>query len=342
MSSAPILVKDVAELIGAELIGDPAVLLKALGTIESAEAGDLSHLSSDSYRRYLSSTKAAAVILERKDLGACPTNALVVTNAKQAFAKASHLFVKIKPSRVGVVHSSAVISESAKLDETAYVGPNVVIGDDVEVGAGVEVHSNVVLGDRVKLSKDVVVMPNVSIYDDVKIGCRTIVHSNTVIGSDGFGFEPSEMGMSDAVAQLGGVDIGTDVSIGSCSCIDCGAIDDTIIGNGVKIDNQVQIGHNCVIGDNTIICGQVGIVGSTKVGANCILAGGSGIGGGMPIELCDEVVVSARATVTQSISKPGIYSGVAPFMGHKEWLRNSIRYKYLDRLFKRVKELEAK
>ena len=136
--------------------------------------------------------------------------------------------------------------------------------------------------------------------------------------------------------------IGEDVSIGAGTCIDCGTIEDTLVGNGVKIDNQVQIGHNCKIGDNSIICGQVGIVGSTVVGRNCILAGGVGIGGRAPIELCDGVVVSAKATITQSINTPGIYSGVAPYMEHKKWMRNSVRYKELDALFKRVRRLEEK
>ena len=144
------------------------------------------------------------------------------------------------------------------------------------------------------------------------------------------------------MAQIGGVRIGEDVSIGAGTCIDCGTIDDTVVGNGVKIDNQVQIGHNCNIGDNSIICGQVGIVGSTVIGRNCILAGGVGIGGGAPIKLCDGVLVSARATVTKSIDSPGIYSGVAPYMEHKKWMRNSVRYKELDSLFKRVSRLEEK
>jgi len=333
---------DLAQLIGAEIVGDPSVVIASLGTIRNAVEGDLTHLSNSAYKKYLSNTKASAVILERNELDCCPTNALVVENPKQAFAKASQLFVKPKIIPKNHVHASAVISQDAQIGADVYIGANVVVGLDVVIGPEVEVHSNSVLGDRVSLGKGTVVMPNVTIYDDVMIGERTTIHSNSVIGSDGFGFEPAEGSASEAVAQVGGVQIGSDVSVGACSCIDCGTIENTIIGNGVKIDNQVQIGHNCIIGDNSIICGQVGIVGSTTIGKNCILAGGVGIGGGSPIQLCDGVMVSAKATITRSIDLPGIYSGVAPYMEHKRWLRNSTRYKDLDALFKRVKQLEDK
>ena len=338
----PIRIGEVAELIGAEIVGDSSVTFASIGSLASAGREDLSHLSSNSYRKFLPSTKAAAVILQRKELDCCPVTALVVENPKQAFAKATQLFAREREVPRNFVHSSAAIDDSVSIGADSYIGPNVVIGKDCVLGGNVELHANVVLGTRVSLGKGVVIMPNVTLYDDVKIGASTIIHSNSVIGSDGFGFEPTDGEISEAVAQIGGVKIGEDVSIGAGTCIDCGTIDDTLVGNGVKIDNQVQIGHNCKIGDNSIICGQVGIVGSTVVGRNCILAGGVGIGGGAPIELCDGVVVSAKATITQSIYTPGIYSGVAPYMEHKKWMRNSVRYKELDALFKRVRRLEEK
>lgn len=340
MTVLSISLSDIAEFIGAEVVGDPNVHLASLGTIANAVEGDLTHLSNNAYKKYLENTKASAVILERKELDCCPTNALVVENPKQAFAKASRLFAKAKSIPKNHVHSSAVVSDDIDIGVDTYVGANVVLGQEVVIGPDVEIHANSVIGDRVCLGKGCVIMPNVTIYDDVIIGERTTIHSNAVIGSDGFGFEPSEGSISEAVAQIGGVRIGSDVSIGAGTCIDCGTIENTIIGDGVKIDNQVQIGHNCIIGDNTIICGQAGIVGSTTIGRNCILAGGVGIGGGSPIQLCDGVMVSAKATVTRSIDLPGIYSGVAPYMEHKKWLRNSTRYKDLDALFKRVKKLE--
>ena len=338
----PVKIEEVAELIGAEIVGDSSVTFSSVGSLASAGIGDLSHLSSDSYRKFLSSTKAAAVILRRKELDCCPVTALVVENPKQAFAKATQLFVPKKHLPRNFVHASATIDDSVQMRADLYIGPNVVVGKDCVLEKNVAIHANAVLGERVFLGKDVVIMPNVTLYDDVKIAARTVIHSNSVIGSDGFGFEPTDGEISEAVAQMGGVKIGEDVSIGAGTCIDCGTIEDTIVVNGVKIDNQVQIGHNCKIGDNSIICGQVGIVGSTVVGRNCILAGGVGVGGGSPIEICDGVVVSAKATITQSIDIPGIYSGVAPYMEHNRWKRNSIRYKDLDALFKRVRRLEEK
>ena len=338
----PITIGEVAELIGAEIVGDSSVTFTSIGSLGSACEGDLSHLSSNSYRRFLPETKAAAVILHRRELDCCSVTALVVENPKQAFAKATQLFVREKELPRNFVHASAIVDESVQIGADFYIGPNVVVGKDCVLERNVALNANVVLGERVFLGKDVVIMPNVTVYDDVEIAARTVIHSNSVIGSDGFGFEPTDGEISEAVAQIGGVKIGEDVSIGAGTCIDCGTIEDTLVGNGVKIDNQVQIGHNCKIGDNSIICGQVGIVGSTVVGRNCILAGGVGIGGGAPIELCDGVVVSAKATITQSIDTPGIYSGVAPYMEHKKWMRNSVRYKELDALFKRVRRLEEK
>jgi UDP-3-O-[3-hydroxymyristoyl] glucosamine N-acyltransferase len=183
-------------------------------------------------------------------------------------------------------------------------------------------------------------MSNVSIYRKVTLGARCVVHSGVVLGAAGFGFTPNVRGHYETIAQIGGVQIGTDVSIGANTAIDCGAIEDTVIGNGVKIDNQVQIGHNCRIGDHTIICGGAGMAGSTTIGKRCVLAGGCGIAGKSPIDLCDGVVVSVKTTISQSIDKPGIYSGGIVASEHKLWLRNALRFNSLGQLFARVKQLE--
>jgi UDP-3-O-[3-hydroxymyristoyl] glucosamine N-acyltransferase len=179
-------------------------------------------------------------------------------------------------------------------------------------------------------------------YPNVALGERCIVHSGVVLGADGFGFTPDEKGHFQAIAQVGGLQIGSDVSIGAGTTIDCGAISDTLIGDGVKIDNLVQIGHNCKIGDHSLICGAVGLAGSTEVGRHCMLAGGSGVAGKNPVKICDGVILSVKTTVSQSIDKPGTYSGAIIATEHATWLRNAVKFNALGDLFKRVKRLETK
>ena len=187
----PIKISEVAELIGAEIVGDSSVTFASIGSLASAGKED-SHLSSSSYRKFLPSTKAAAVILQRKELDCCPVTALVVENPKQAFAKATQLFAREREVPRNFVHSSATIEDSVEIGADAFIGPNVVIGKDCVLQTNIELHANVVLGARVSLGKGVVIMPNVTLYDDVKIGACTVIHSNAVIGSDGFGFEPTD------------------------------------------------------------------------------------------------------------------------------------------------------
>ncbi len=183
-------------------------------------------------------------------------------------------------------------------------------------------------------------MPNVVLGADVRLGARSVVHSGAVIGADGFGFVPDDQGRLQAIAQLGGVQIGEDVSIGACTSIDCGAIEDTVIEDGVKIDNQVQIGHNCRIGAHTIVCGCVGIVGSTVIGRHCVLAGGAGVGGDRPINICDHVTITGMTLVSTTLTEPGVYSGGVLHNTSRQWKRNALRFQKLDELNRRVARLE--
>ncbi len=334
-----ITVADIAARIDAEVMGDGDLEISSLGSLGTAVAGQLSHLSSPSYKKQLAGTGASAVIVKPDDAEACPVTALVVGNPYLAFARAAQLFAK-HSGTWGGVHASAVLGQDCQIDESASIGAGVYIGDGVRVGAGVRIAANTVIGDCCVLDEDVVLHGNVTLYADVKIGARSIVHSNAVIGGDGFGFTPDESGKWQEISQLGGVTIGADVSIGACSSIDCGAIDDTVVEDGVKIDNQVQIGHNCRIGAHTLICGCVGIAGSTVLGKHCVLAGASSIGGDQPITLCEGVVVTACTTISQSVDQPGVYSGSIVFHEHGKWRRNAMRFFALDDLFKRVRRLE--
>ncbi len=337
----------IAQHIGADIVGPFAGALKSggeitvsgLGSLGTAGPGELTHLSGASYRPLLPSTQAAAVILSAEDAVHSPSPCLIVAQPYLAFARASQLFDNTEHVDAGI-HSSAVVDPTADIAANASVGAHVVIGANVSIEAGTVVQANCVIGHNSTIGAETKIFPNVVIYPHVSLGQRCTVHSGAVLGADGFGFTPDEKGRFEAIAQIGGLRIGSDVSIGAGTTIDCGAIDATIIGDGVKIDNLVQIGHNCKIGDHTLICGAVGLAGSTEIGRHCVLAGGCGVAGKNPIKICDQVVISVKTTVSQSIDKPGIYSGSILASEHGSWLRNAVKFNALGQLFKRVKKLE--
>jgi len=339
MAGVAFTLAELAKRIDARVEGDPNAIVTGLGSLATASPGQLTHLSSRAYRRHLPQTRATAVILRADDLPACPTHALIAKNPYLAFARASMLFSDRPPEAPGV-HPTAVVDPSARLGAGVAIGPHAVIGARCSIGARVEIGANTVVGAMCELGDDVRLMPNATLYHRVRIGARSVVHSGAVIGADGFGFAPDERGRHVAIAQIGGVAIGADVSVGAATTIDRGAIDDTIIGDGVKIDNQVQIGHNTIVGEHTVICGCVGIVGSTRIGRHCVLAGGVGVGGDGPIEIADGVVVSGMTHVSRSIDKPGVYSGGVLHSATLKWKRNALRFAELDELAKRIAALE--
>jgi UDP-3-O-[3-hydroxymyristoyl] glucosamine N-acyltransferase len=332
---------ELAELAGAEVSGDPARVIRGVGSLVSATEEQISHLSSATYRTQLETTRAGAVILSPDDAGRWSGDALLAANPYLAFARITQKF-EVPPELNPGVDASARVAASAVVDPQAAVGAGAVIGARTTLGPGVKVHPGAAVGDDCTLAADVVIMPNAVIYADVRLGERTIIHSGAVIGGDGFGFTPDEKGALVAIAQLGGVTIGADVSVGAASAIDRGALDDTIVEDGVKIDNQVQIGHNSHIGAHTVICGCVGIAGSSKIGRHVVLAGGAGVGGDHPVEICDQVVLSATTVATSSITEPGIYSGGVLHSPTRQWKRNALRLLKLDDLFRRVASIERK
>ena len=339
MGESSFTLEELAKHVGAHVTGNPEVVISGLGSLETALSGQLSHLSSAAYRRYLADTAASAVILNEKNLEHWQGNAIVTDNPYLAFAKISQLFAQVPELTPGLDPSSRV-DEGATVASSACVGPGVVIGADCEIGANARIYANVVIGARCRIGTDAMLMANVVFGADVCLGARSVVHSGAVIGADGFGFAPDEKGHLQAIAQLGGVQIGQDVSIGACSSIDRGAIEDTIIEDGVKIDNQVQIGHNCLVGAHSILCGCVGIVGSTVIGRHCVLGGAVGVGGDGPIEICDHVVITGMTHVSASITEPGVYSGGVLHNTSRQWKRNALRFQKLDELNRRVARLE--
>ena len=332
---------EIAERIGATVFGDCGAKVNSLGSLEHANPGQLTHFSNPAYKRFLAATRATAVILQEKDAGNCPTHALVADNPYHAFAMASVMF-DARPAAAAGIHASAAVAPTARVGAGAAIGPaavveaDAVLGDRVEIGAGAFVGAGTAIGD------DSVVMSNATVCHGIHIGRRCVIHPGAVIGAAGFGFAPDINGRLQMIAQLGGVTIGDDVRVGAGTSIDRGAIDDTVVEDGVKIDNQVQVGHNCRIGAHTVICGCVGLSGSTRIGRHCILAGGVGVAGDGPVTICDGVTVSAMTHVMASIREPGAYSGGVPHNTNRRWKRNAVRFAQLDQLAKRLTRLEKK
>ena len=327
---------EIASRLNLRLIGDPDCQIQGLGTLASAKMGDISFLSNISYLRQLAKTSASAVIVEESQADLVPTNALIAEQPYVAFAYVSQLFAKQSEVAAGV-HASASVADSVSLGEGVYVGANAVIEDDVEIGANSSIGPGTFIGRGVRLGERCRLHAQVTLYHEVRIGSRVNIHSHAVIGADGFGFA-FDGERSIKIQQLGAVWIGDDVDVGAGTTIDRGAIEDTIVEDGVKIDNQVQIGHNCHIGAHSVICGCTAIAGSAKIGRYCVLGGASGMVG--HLSLADGVQVSAMSLVNKSITEPGTYSSGTGQMKIADWKRAIVRFQQLDSIARRLKDLE--
>lgn len=327
---------ELARILDAELVGDADQPVDGMGTIQSATGTQMTFLANPRYRSYLEQTRAAVVLLQEDQRQFCPVAALIVKDPYLSFAKASALF-KVEPQAQPGIHPSAVVASSVTVPATASVGPNAVIDADVTIGEGVVIMANAVVGAGSVIGDQCRIWPNVTIYHGVTIGPRTIIHANSVLGADGFGFAFNGAGWTK-VHQVGGVRIGADVEIGAGTTIDRGAIDDTVIGNGVILDNQIQVAHNVVIGDHTALAGKAGIAGSSKVGSYCLLGGGVGVSG--HIEICDKVQVLGMTLVSSSITEPGTYGSALPADNQRRYQKNVARFRNLDELARRVRKLE--
>lgn len=325
-----------AETLGATLRGDADTEIRGLGTLHDAQPTELSFLANPQYRKQLGQTQAGAVLLTPADADAYLGNALLVANPYLAYAKLSHLFDP-KPKAAAGVHPSAYVANDAWVDPSAAVGPGVVIESGAHIGANVVIGAHSVIGARSRIGDGGWLAPRVTLYHDVKIGQRVVIQSGAVIGGEGFGFA-NEKGVWQKIAQIGGVTIGDDVEIGANTTIDRGALSDTLIGNGVKLDNQIMIAHNVQIGDNTAMAGCCGISGSTKIGRNCMIAGGVGMVG--HIEVCDNVFVTGMTMVTRSITEPGSYSSGTAMQTAADWRKSAARIRQLDDMARRLQNME--
>jgi UDP-3-O-[3-hydroxymyristoyl] glucosamine N-acyltransferase len=316
--AAPLTLGQIAARLGGRIAGDAQTLVRQVGSLENARGDQIAFFSNPRYKERLAATRAAAVIVAADAEGMTQLPRIVCDDPYAYFARVSQIFNPVSTQPPGI-HPAASVATSARLGEGVSIGAGCVIGDDVEIGPGSCLY------------------PNVVVYPRCVIGARAIVHAGAVIGADGFGIAPAAEGWIK-IPQIGAVRIGDDVEIGANTTIDRGAMDDTVIEEGVKLDNQIQIGHNVRVGAHTAMAGCVAVAGSADIGRRCTIGAAALILG--HLKLVDEVHVSAGTVISRSILKPGTYTGMFPFDENSEWARNTALVRHLADLAERVRALE--
>ncbi len=302
MSGHSYSLSDLAKKVNGELVGNPDTLIYSISTIQNASPGCISFLANRKYKQFLPNTKASAVILNQDDAVELRGPGIIVDDPYTAYALISSMFIAFKNPYAGMP-KNFTIHETSELHESAIIGPNVYIGPNCLVGEGSIIHANC------------------SLVMNVEIGKNSIVHPNSVLGSDGFGYAADSSGYLK-IEQLGKLIIGNLVEIGAGCTIDRGAIDNTEIHDGVKLDNQVHIAHNVILGKNSAIAASCAIAGSTVVGKNLQMGGLSGILG--HLKICDDVLIGAHTLITKNINNPGDYVGIMPAQEKKDWAKSSV------------------
>jgi UDP-3-O-[3-hydroxymyristoyl] glucosamine N-acyltransferase len=333
---------EIVAALGGELLGDASHSIDAIAPLESAGPSHISFLANPRYRSQLGSTGAGCVIVAPalRDEAAARGAALVTPDPYLYFARLTQWWAaRTRPALPAGVHPAAVVEEGALIDPSARIEALAFVGAGAVVEAGVVVGAHAVVGRGARVGAHSRLAPSAVLGEHCSLGQRCIVHGGAVIGADGFGFAPHQ-GRWEKIEQLGAVRIGDDVEVGANTCIDRGALGDTVIEDGVKLDNLIQIAHNVHIGAHTAIAGCVAIAGSTRIGRHCTIAGASSVVG--HIELADHVHVSACTLVTRSIRQPGRYSGSFPFDDNASWEKNAATLRQLHTLRERVKALEKK
>jgi len=332
----PISLGELAAAVGCELIGDPDTTVSGVASLSNASAESLTFLSSAAYTSQLSSTKAAAVVLRAGDADACPVAAFVSDNPYASYARMAALVCPDPLIEPGI-HESATVADTASVAASAHIAASAVIGERTTIGENTIIGSGTVIGPDCVVGNDCRFVANVSVVKDVSIGARGIFHPGVVLGSDGFGNAMTPDGWVK-VPQLGGVRIGDDVEIGANTTIDRGAIGDTVIEDGVRIDNLCMIAHNVRVGEHTAMAAMTGIAGSTTIGKRCLFAGATGAVG--HITICDDVVVAAQTFLSKDVTEPGTYAASFPADKARAWARQVARFRRLGTLIERVKKLE--
>lgn len=330
-----------AELVarfGGELLGDGSITIRQVAPLDQAQADEIGFVSQAKYLAQLADTHAAAVILplEARDATALPR--ILTPNPYLYFARVSGL-LNPPPCPPAGIHPAASVAPDAQIAVDASIGAGTVVGAGAMIGARTVIGPNCVVGDRTRIGDDCLLHANVTLYHCCEVGDRTILHAGCVIGSDGFGFAPNE-GRWEKIPQIGRVRIGDDVEVGACTTIDRGALEDTVIEEGVKLDNLIQVAHNVTIGAHTAIAACTGIAGSAKIGRHCTIGGAAMIFG--HIEIADGTRISTNTLITKSLPKAGTYTSALPFSEHDVWQKNAVHMRNLDKLANRIKQLEKR
>ena len=327
---------ELAVQFGLELHGEPDGVVSRVGTLSNAGPEALSFLANPQYRKQLQGTRAAAVVLTKDDVAECPVPCLVSPNPYASYARIAQRLHAPADAKPGV-HPSAVVDPGAEIDGTAEIGPQCYVAAGAHIGPGVVLGAGCVVEARARIGAHSRLVANVSLLADVIIGSRCILHAGVVVGADGFGFA-EDAGAWVKVPQVGSVVIGDDVEIGAHTTIDRGAIDDTVIEDGVKLDNHIMIAHNVHIGAHTIMAAKVGVSGSTRIGKRCKVAAEAAFVG--HIDIADDSVITARAVMNHTIKEPGVYAGLLVADEIGSWRKNAARFRSLDRFVRKLKDLE--
>lgn len=326
---------ELAELIKADLIGEPDVYISRARPFDLAGEGDVTLAASARYAARLNESDATAVIVSEPIPGSS-RNLLIARNPKLAFARAIEALHNLEYKSTGK-SEDVIVGQGTVLGEQLSIHPRVTIGQDAVIGDRVTLYSGVVIGDRCRIGDDTVIYPNVSVYHDCEIGRRAIVHAGTVIGADGFGFVADEQGRQVKMLQLGGVRIEDDCEIGANCAIDRGGFGDTVLRRGVKLDNLIQIGHNCDIGEDTVVAALAGFSGGTRIGLRCVIAGQ--VGTNQHITIGDGATITGQAGVTKNVPAGGFMAGT-PIQDYNSWRRSQVLYSKLPEIAERLKHLE--
>ena len=327
---------EITKILGGSVVGDDTTLISSVASLANAKTGDISFVNDAKYQKTLDSCKASAYVLREKDAILTMLPRIIVDNPYAYFAKLSAFLNPIVSTTLGIAPSAVVdisanIPASCSIAPLAVIGANVVLGENVVIGSACVVENDVTIADNTRLE------PHVTIKHHCEIGKNCHIFSGAVIGSDGFGYA-EEAGVWLKIPQVGRVIIHANVDIGANTTVDRGALDDTVIEEGVKLDNLIQIGHNCIIGAHTVIAGCVGIAGSAKVGKHCKIGGAAMILG--HLEIADHVTVSPGSMITRSLLVADTYTALMPFQTHKAWLNTAAKIRHLDVLSDKIKQLE--
>ncbi len=332
-------VTDIAKFLNGEVVGDEELKINSVSKIEEGKPGTLAFLSNLKYENYIYNTNASVVLVNKSFVPKAQIRATLikVDDAYQAFASLLELYIQAKSAIKKGIEQPSFIDETATVGKDIYLGAFAYIGKNSVVGKNVKIYPQVFIGDNVTVGDDCIFYAGAKIYEDSVIGSRCIIHSGAVIGSDGFGFAPQKDGTYKKIPQIGNVILEDDVEIGANTTIDCGTMESTRIRKGVKIDNLVQIAHNCDVGDHTVMAAQTGIAGSSKIGKNCQFAGQAGMAGHLKVG--DNIVIGAQAGVLKDIEKPGAYWGT-PAINVKDQIRAVSVFKNLPKIQNELFQLQ--